>query len=121
MGVGGVATGEDAFQLILAGACAVQLATTHWLEGPSCFDRVASELSQIMAKKGYSSIADFRGKLKPYDRSNKPRDAEEPKSAAGPIGPPWMVALLVLLSIAVVFLLHLLYDATTLLSLFFGS
>ena len=77
VGVGGVASGEDAFQLILCGAKAVQIATTHWLEGPGCFDRIAGELSAIMERKGYSSIEEFCGKLKPYDKNNKPK---EPKS-----------------------------------------
>ena len=35
-------------------------------EGPSCFDRISTELQDIMVKKGYSSLEDFRGKLKPY-------------------------------------------------------
>ena len=81
VGVGGVRTGEDAFQLILCGADAVQTATTHWLEGPECFDRIARELSAIMAKKGYTSIDDFKGKLKPYDKQNKPKDPAEGSAA----------------------------------------
>jgi dihydroorotate dehydrogenase (fumarate) len=56
VGVGGVASGDDAFQLILCGAKAVQVATTHWLEGPECFDRIARELSLIMVRKGYTSV-----------------------------------------------------------------
>ena len=80
VGVGGVVSGEDAFQLILCGAAAVQTATTHWLEGPGCFDRIARELEAIMAAKGYTSIADFRGRLKPYDKTNKPK---EQKAAGG--------------------------------------
>eukprot|EP01063_Lacrimia_lanifica_P018069 TRINITY_DN25025_c0_g1_i1.p1 TRINITY_DN25025_c0_g1~~TRINITY_DN25025_c0_g1_i1.p1 ORF type:complete len:390 (+),score=192.79 TRINITY_DN25025_c0_g1_i1:61-1230(+) len=67
VGVGGVRSGEDAFQLILCGAAAVQTATTHWLEGPGCFDRIAGELAALMGKKGYASIKDFQGKLKEHD------------------------------------------------------
>jgi len=69
VGVGGVATGKDAFELILCGAKAVQVGTCHWTEGPQCFDRIASELEEIMLKKGYKSIQEFRGKLKPYQKS----------------------------------------------------
>jgi dihydroorotate dehydrogenase (fumarate) len=83
VGVGGVRTGEDAFQLISCGADAVQTATTPWLEGPACFDRIASELQAIMAKKGYSAISDFKGKLKPYDKANKPKELPESTAAAG--------------------------------------
>ena len=82
VGVGGVRTGEDAFQLILCGADAVQTATTHWLEGPACFDRIATELSAIMTAKGYSSIGDFKGKLKAYDKTNKPKDPPEANASA---------------------------------------
>lgn len=66
IGAGGVASGKDAFELILCGAKAVQVGTCHWTEGSGCFARIASELEDIMKKKGYSSIEDFRGKLKPY-------------------------------------------------------
>merc|ERR1712046_315035 len=69
VGVGGVATGMDAFELLLCGASAVQVATQHWIEGPTCFDRIAGELESIMRRKGYKTVADFRGKLKEFDRS----------------------------------------------------
>jgi dihydroorotate dehydrogenase (fumarate) len=66
VGVGGVAHGRDAFELILCGATAVQVGTCHWTEGAKCFERIASELEAIMKTKGYHHIEDFRGKLKPY-------------------------------------------------------
>lgn len=68
VGVGGVHSGEDAFDLILCGATAVQIGTCHWTEGPKCFDRICHELEAIMARKGYSSIDDFKGKLKEWSR-----------------------------------------------------
>lgn len=71
IGVGGVFTGEDAFEFILCGAKAVQVGTCHWSEGPECFNRIAKELVSIMKKKGYSSIEDFRGKIKPYQKGAK--------------------------------------------------
>ena len=66
VGVGGIKTGEDAFEMILCGAKAVQVGTCHWIEGPKCFERIANELEEIMKKKGYKNIEEFRGKLKPY-------------------------------------------------------
>lgn len=73
IGVGGVQSGLDAFELILCGAKAVQVGTCHWTEGPGCFERITRELEGIMKKKGYREIADFRGKLKPYCKTaNKP-------------------------------------------------
>ena len=68
VGVGGVHSGQDAFDLILCGASAVQVGTCHWTEGPKCFDRICSELEAIMQSKGYSSIDDFKGKLKEWSR-----------------------------------------------------
>ena len=53
----------------IQGAKAVQVGTCHWTEGPACFDRIATELQGIMTKKGYNSLEDFRGKLKPYVKS----------------------------------------------------
>ena len=68
VGVGGVSTGRDAFDLILCGASAVQVGTAHKAEGPNCFDRIAKELEDLMTTKGYECIMDFRGKLKPFSR-----------------------------------------------------
>lgn len=62
--VGGVSSGVDAFEAILAGASAVQVGTIYMQEGPSCFPRIQKELADYMSKKGYRSIADFRGKIK---------------------------------------------------------
>ncbi len=62
--VGGITSGIDAFEAILAGASAVQVGTIYMQEGPSCFLRIQKELADYMSKKGYSSIEDFRGKLK---------------------------------------------------------
>lgn len=64
VGCGGVATGEDAFAHILCGATAVQVATQHRVEGPRCFERIASELRELMQRKGYKRLEDFRGKLR---------------------------------------------------------
>lgn len=68
VGVGGVQTGRDAFEMILCGATAVQVGTCHWTEGPGCFDRICDELKAIMAEKGYNTVEDFRGKLKEWSK-----------------------------------------------------
>ena len=68
VGVGGVQTGRDAFEMILCGATAVQVGTCHWTEGPGCFDRICDELKVIMSEKGYNTIEDFRGKLKEWSK-----------------------------------------------------
>jgi dihydroorotate dehydrogenase (fumarate) len=81
VGVGGVETGEDAFNMILCGATAVQVGTTHWTEGPGCFERINNELKAIMDKKGYTTIQDFKGKLKPWSK-----EAQELSRAAKKAG-----------------------------------
>lgn len=64
VGCGGIQNGQDAFEHILCGASMVQIGTTLWQEGVGCFDRIQLELEDIMKLKGYSSINQFRGKLK---------------------------------------------------------
>jgi dihydroorotate dehydrogenase (fumarate) len=63
VGCGGVQTGQDAFEHILCGASMVQIGTTLWEEGKTCFERISNELTEIMEIKGYNSINDFKGKL----------------------------------------------------------
>ncbi|MBI5002580.1 dihydroorotate oxidase [Candidatus Woesearchaeota archaeon] len=64
IGVGGIQTGVDAFEFLLAGASAVQVGTTLQKEGPTCFERLDNELRLFLEKKGYASIDDAKGKLK---------------------------------------------------------
>jgi dihydroorotate dehydrogenase (fumarate) len=63
IGVGGITTGMDAFEHILCGAKAVQIGTQLYEEGVGCFERIATELLEIMDRKGYRHIEDFRGNL----------------------------------------------------------
>lgn len=63
-GVGGIKTGTDAFEFLLAGADAVQVATIFEKEGQGCFARINSELEEILQRKGYKSIEEAKGKLK---------------------------------------------------------
>lgn len=63
-GVGGVVTGSDAFEFLLAGASAVQVGTTFAKEGPECFERIDRELAEILERKGYQSIEEAKGKLR---------------------------------------------------------
>lgn len=64
IGCGGVDTGDDVFQLILAGASLVQVGTTLMMEGTGVFHRLEHELQELMHRKGYTNIEDFRGKIK---------------------------------------------------------
>lgn len=64
IGVGGVYSGTDAFEFILAGASAVQIGTAYLQKGPKIFERVQMELAKIMKSKNYTNLKDFQGKLK---------------------------------------------------------
>ncbi|MCD5029365.1 dihydroorotate oxidase [Enterococcus asini] len=67
IGTGGILTGQDAYEHLLCGATMLQIGTQLQKEGPAIFERIAQELEAIMKKKGYQSIADFRGKVKTID------------------------------------------------------
>ncbi|MFH1358455.1 MAG: dihydroorotate oxidase [archaeon] len=67
IGVGGINSGIDVFEFILAGATAVQLATVFVKEEESCFKRIENEFNDYMRKKGYTSINKIKGKLKTLD------------------------------------------------------
>lgn len=67
IGTGGVVNGQDVFEHLLCGADMVQIGSKFGFEGTLLFDRLNQELSAIMATKGYTSIADFKGKLKTLD------------------------------------------------------
>lgn len=64
IGVGGVTTGTDAFEHLLAGATAVQIGTALVEEGPGVFERIAAELQTLLAKKSYPGAAAVVGRLK---------------------------------------------------------
>ena len=64
IGVGGVYSGIDAFEFILAGASAVQIGTAFIQKGPKIFGKVQNELKDFMKQKGYKKLSDFQGKLK---------------------------------------------------------
>lgn len=64
IGTGGIKSGRDVFEHVLCGANVVQIGTAFGFEDVKIFSRISKKLSEIMAEKGYSSLDDFRGKLK---------------------------------------------------------
>ena len=61
VGVGGVATGEDAYRKIRAGASLVQLYSSFAYQGPSVVPRVKRELAECLARDGFKSAGDAVG------------------------------------------------------------
>jgi dihydroorotate dehydrogenase (NAD+) catalytic subunit len=64
VGVGGVATGWEAAELMLAGAVAVQVGTASFADPAACA-RVAAELEQWAAEHGLTALADIPGHAGP--------------------------------------------------------
>ena len=60
LGMGGVRTGLDALQLVLAGATAVSVGTVIFHD-PSAPVRVLAELEQALVERGFASFADAVG------------------------------------------------------------
>ncbi len=56
IGVGGINTGLDALEYIMAGARAVQIGSGVHYRGNDVFSKVSNEISGFMDKKGYSSL-----------------------------------------------------------------
>ena len=56
IGVGGVGSGQDAYEKIAAGASLIQLYTSFVYIGPPVASKVNNELEQILQKKGFSNL-----------------------------------------------------------------
>src|SRR5579859_6314492 len=57
IGVGGVASGDDAYAKIRAGACAVQLYSALVFEGPGLIARIKHDLAKRLRADGFASIS----------------------------------------------------------------
>lgn len=60
VGVGGVSSGWDAAELMLAGAAAVQVGTASFADPAAC-GRIAAELESWAASRGCSALTDIHG------------------------------------------------------------
>jgi dihydroorotate dehydrogenase (fumarate) len=83
IGVGGIESGTDVFQMLLCGAAAVQVGTCHWKEGPKCFDRICNELKELLSQKGYSDVKEVIGKLKPWSKEGAAKSRAAKKAEGG--------------------------------------
>lgn len=66
----GVHDGTALIKQILAGADAVQVASTLYKNGKGQITEMLKTLEEWMAKKGYNSLADFKGKMSQAKSSN---------------------------------------------------
>ena len=61
IGVGGIATAEDAWQRIRAGASLVQLYSAMVYEGPGIARRIVRGMEALMRRDGFASVAEAVG------------------------------------------------------------
>ena len=61
VGVGGIASGADAYAKIRAGASLVQLYTALVYKGPGLVGRIKRELAALLARDGFAHVADAVG------------------------------------------------------------
>lgn len=59
--VGGIGSGRDAAEMIMAGASAVQVCTAGILKGPAVYGRIVRELEEFLDSHGYSDIDEIKG------------------------------------------------------------
>lgn len=71
VGVGGISSGSDMFEYILAGADAVQIGTAFMDEDVGVFDRILNEFIEIMQRKGYTFINQIKNKLNECENMNR--------------------------------------------------
>jgi len=65
IGVGGITTGTDVIEYLMAGASAVQIGTAVYLRGPSVFSLITKELRAWLTKHHVDNLADLIGAAHP--------------------------------------------------------
>ncbi|NLD74423.1 MAG: dihydroorotate dehydrogenase, partial [Chloroflexi bacterium] len=61
VGTGGVLSGEDALQMVMAGATAVAIGTALYHDGDGAFRRILRELVDLLAEEGIPDLDTVRG------------------------------------------------------------
>ncbi|MBI5227379.1 dihydroorotate dehydrogenase [Candidatus Micrarchaeota archaeon] len=61
IGTGGITTGEDAIEMMMAGASWVSVGTAVYYRGPTAFSQIAKEMDGWMKKNNYSSLKKIVG------------------------------------------------------------
>jgi dihydroorotate dehydrogenase (NAD+) catalytic subunit len=61
IGTGGVTSGRDAAEMLMAGATAVGVGSAVWYRGAEALGEIVTELAAFMVARGYRSLDEFRG------------------------------------------------------------
>jgi dihydroorotate dehydrogenase (NAD+) catalytic subunit len=62
IGTGGISTGIDAAEMVMAGATLVGVGSAIWFRGPEVFNVINAELADFMKEEGYMNLESMRGK-----------------------------------------------------------
>jgi len=81
IGAGGVRTGNDALEFLLAGASAVSVGTSIFND-PSAPMRIHDELARLVAERGFARVSDIVG------HAHRERDAIVTEAQADPVESP---------------------------------
>jgi dihydroorotate dehydrogenase (NAD+) catalytic subunit len=82
IGMGGVRTGRDALEFILAGAALVSVGTTIFHDPSACI-RIARELEEELSQRGVERVSDVVGLAHEPRGGSRRRFAGSPRSAVG--------------------------------------
>ena len=61
IGIGGISTGEDAIEMLMAGASAVGIGTAVLDRGFNVFNEICKEMEKFMREEGYSKVQELIG------------------------------------------------------------
>jgi dihydroorotate dehydrogenase len=62
IGVGGIGSGEDAYEKLKAGASVIQIYSMMVYNGPGCVSRIRHDLADLMLQNGQRSLQDVIGR-----------------------------------------------------------
>jgi len=61
IGVGGISSGMDALEYLMAGASAVQIGSGVWIGGPEVFSKICKEIEEFLEENDHESLNDVLG------------------------------------------------------------
>lgn len=61
IGIGGINTGKDAVEMMMAGATAIGVGSAVYYRGIDCFGKINKEMEEFLKLKGLSSLSSLRG------------------------------------------------------------
>lgn len=62
IGIGGITTGRDAIEMMMAGATAVGIGSAVYYRGVDVFQKINTEIAEWLVENNYSSVKDIIGK-----------------------------------------------------------